>query len=101
MTFLTLAYRCKFSAFCPLQISRFSSRLPLHINRNMSVVAKLSSPLKELVTGATQDGSSDFGKNEKDKAEVSEWIERIASGEAAKAESLKVRFGTQNILHKW
>ncbi|KAI0801790.1 hypothetical protein BC629DRAFT_1284797 [Irpex lacteus] len=55
----------------------------------MSAVAKLQSPLKELVTGAAQDGSADFGKNEKDKKEVEEWIEKVAGGEAAKPEDLK------------
>lgn len=56
----------------------------------MSAVAKLQSPLKELVTGAAQDGSADFGKNEKDKKEVEEWIEKVAGGDAAKPENLKV-----------
>ena len=40
--------------------------------------------------GAAQDGSSAFGKNEKDKAEVEEWIEKVASGEVAKPDNLKV-----------
>ena len=57
----------------------------------MSAVSKLHSPLRELVVGATQDGSSDFGKNEKDKAEVAEWIENVAAGQVAKPDSLKVR----------
>jgi aminoacyl tRNA synthase complex-interacting multifunctional protein 1 len=56
----------------------------------MSAIAQLSSPLKELVVGATQDGSADFGKNEKDKAEVSEWIEKVAAGKVGKPEGLKV-----------
>lgn len=57
----------------------------------MSAVSKLHSPLSQLVAGATQDGSSDFGKNEKDKAEVNEWLEKIAAGEVVKQERLKVR----------
>ncbi|KAI0086542.1 hypothetical protein BDY19DRAFT_894826 [Irpex rosettiformis] len=55
----------------------------------MSAVTKLQSPLKELVAGATHDGSSEFGRNEKDKKEVEEWIERVAGGEVVKAEALK------------
>ena len=62
----------------------------LSFQQNMSSVSKLHSPLKELVVGAAQDGSSDFGKNEKDKAEVEEWIEKAASGEVAKPDNLKV-----------
>ena len=62
----------------------------------MSAVGKLNSPLKELVAGATQDGSADFGKNEKDKAEVSEWIEKVAAGEVSKPEGLKVGSGPLN-----
>ena len=58
----------------------------------MSAVTKLQSPLKELVTGATQDGSAEFGKNEKDKKEVEEWIEKAAGGEFAKAEVLKASY---------
>lgn len=56
----------------------------------MSAISKLHSPLKELVAGATQDGSNDFGQNEKDKAEVSGWIEKIADGAVAKPDNLKV-----------
>ncbi|THH01578.1 hypothetical protein EW026_g1163 [Hermanssonia centrifuga] len=54
-----------------------------------TAIAKLHSPLKELVEGATKEGSAEFGKSEKDKAEVTEWIERVAAGEAAKPENLK------------
>ena len=57
----------------------------------MSAVVKLQSPLKELVSGAAQDGSTEFGKNEKDKKEVEEWIEKVAGGNIVKPESLKVR----------
>lgn len=58
-----------------------------------TAVKKLPEPLHSLVIGAVQDGnaSSDFGKSEKDQAEVSAWIERIAEGEITKPESVKVR----------
>ena len=54
-------------------------------------LANLPSPLKDLVTGAAQDGSEDFGKSEKDKAEVAEWIDKVAQGDVAKPENFKVR----------
>ncbi|KAI0712196.1 hypothetical protein C8Q76DRAFT_733767 [Earliella scabrosa] len=60
--------------------------------RKMSVqaaLAKLPSPLKDLVTSAVQDGSEDFGKSEKDKAEVAEWIGKVAQGDVAKPENFK------------
>ena len=58
-----------------------------------AAVAKLPESLRNLVTGAVQEGnaSSDFGKSEKDQAEVADWVERIAGGEIAKAENVKVR----------
>ncbi|EIW59492.1 nucleic acid-binding protein [Trametes versicolor FP-101664 SS1] len=54
-----------------------------------AALAKLPSPLRDLVAGAAQDGSEDFGKSEKDKAEVAEWIDKVAQGDVAKPESLK------------
>ncbi|TFK91134.1 nucleic acid-binding protein [Polyporus arcularius HHB13444] len=53
-----------------------------------AALAKLPSPLRDLVTGAAQDGS-DFGKSEKDKAEVAEWIDKAAQGDVAKPENFK------------
>jgi aminoacyl tRNA synthase complex-interacting multifunctional protein 1 len=50
--------------------------------------AKLHSPLQELVTGVAD---AHHGKSEKDKTEVSEWIEKVAAGKVAKSDSLKVR----------
>ena len=67
--------------------------LPL-LTRTMAsttAVAKLPVPLRDLVANAATDGSSDFGKSEKDKAEVTEWIEKIAEGEVVKPQNLKVR----------
>ena len=62
---------------------------------SQSVLLKLQSPLKELVVGAAQEGSPDFGKTEKDQAEVAEWIERVALGSAVKPETLKASNRTQ------
>jgi aminoacyl tRNA synthase complex-interacting multifunctional protein 1 len=53
-------------------------------------LAKLSSSLKRLVTGAKQDGYDDIGKSEKDKTEVVEWLENIAKGDFVKPSNLKV-----------
>lgn len=55
-----------------------------------AALAKLPAPLKDLVAGAAQDGSEAFGKSEKDKAEVADWIDKVAHGDVAKAENLKV-----------
>ena len=56
-----------------------------------AALAKLAPPLRDLVAAAAQDGSEDFGKSEKDKAEVAQWIDKVAQGDVAKAENLKVR----------
>ncbi|KAH9936283.1 nucleic acid-binding protein [Fomitopsis serialis] len=52
-------------------------------------LSKLPVPLRDLVANAAVDGSSDFGKSEKEKAEVTGWIEKIAEGEVAKPQNLK------------
>ncbi|OSD07251.1 nucleic acid-binding protein [Trametes coccinea BRFM310] len=54
-----------------------------------TALAKLPSPLKDLVAAAVQDGSEDFGKSEKDKAEVAEWIDKVAQGDVAKPEKFQ------------
>ena len=50
-------------------------------------ISKLHSPLKELVSSVAD---AQHGKSEKDKAEVSEWIEKVAAGEAVRPDGLKV-----------
>lgn len=59
---------------------------------SQSALIKLHSPLKELVAGAIQEGSPDFGRTEKDQADVAGWIETVAAGNAVKPDTLKVRF---------
>nr|KAH9891619.1 hypothetical protein C8Q73DRAFT_801198 [Cubamyces lactineus] len=54
-----------------------------------AALAKLPSPLRDLVAAAAQDGSEDFGRSEKDKAEVTEWIDKVAQGEVAKPDNFK------------
>ncbi|KAI0822254.1 hypothetical protein BC628DRAFT_1327813 [Trametes gibbosa] len=54
-----------------------------------AALAKLPSPLRDLVAAAAQDGSQGFGKSEKDKAEVADWIDKVAQGDVAKPDHLK------------
>ena len=51
-------------------------------------IAKLPSPLKDLVAASVADSSV----NSETKPEVDGWIEKVASGQVGKAESLRVRF---------
>ena len=55
-----------------------------------ATLAKLTPLLRDLVSAAALDGSESFGKSEKDKVEVAQWIDKIAQGDIAKAENLKV-----------
>ena len=73
-----------------------------------AALAKLTPPIRDLVAVAAQDGSEDFGKSEKDKAEVTQWIEKIAEGSVAKPENLKVstlaarvRCGSELVCRIW
>ncbi|CAL1713247.1 unnamed protein product [Somion occarium] len=52
-------------------------------------IAKLHSPLKELLTGALTDITAAFGRTEKDQVEVAEWVENVASGTVGRPEDLK------------
>jgi aminoacyl tRNA synthase complex-interacting multifunctional protein 1 len=49
-------------------------------------ISKLASPLKDLVLGATLE----YGKSDKDKAEVAEWIEKVAQGDIVKPTGVMV-----------
>jgi aminoacyl tRNA synthase complex-interacting multifunctional protein 1 len=57
---------------------------------SQAAISKLPSPLKELVLSAVQDDVQAFGTTEKDKAEVMEWIEKVAAGDVGKPETLQV-----------
>lgn len=50
-------------------------------------ITKLSSPLRELVSGVED---AHHGKTEKDKAEVTQWIQRVAVSQAVTQEGFKV-----------
>ncbi|TFY83379.1 hypothetical protein EWM64_g632 [Hericium alpestre] len=54
-----------------------------------AAIAKLQSDVRALVEGAAKAGPLEFGKSEKEKAQVSGWIEQVAKGDVGKAEGLK------------
>ncbi|KAJ7675840.1 hypothetical protein DFH06DRAFT_977677 [Mycena polygramma] len=54
-----------------------------------SSVGRLSSPLKDLVLSATQNGSLHVGKQDKDEREVIEWIAKIEQGDLVNEPGLK------------
>ncbi|GBE84916.1 hypothetical protein BKA93DRAFT_735979 [Sparassis latifolia] len=56
---------------------------------SQAAIAKLHAPLGKLVAGAAEHGSPDYGKSEKEQAEVVEWIEKVAQGDVVKPENLK------------
>lgn len=61
--------------------------LSLHLRPMSSdAIAKLPSPLKDLVAASVAESSV----NSETKPEVDEWIEKVANGQVGKAESLKV-----------
>ena len=64
-------------------ISLFFHLRPMSSN----AIAKLPSPLKDLVTASVADSSV----SSETKPEVNKWIEKVASGQFGKAESLKVQ----------
>ena len=53
----------------------------------VTAIAKLHSPLKELVSTVSD---AHHGQSEEDKAEVTQWIEKVAAGDAVKPDGLKV-----------
>jgi aminoacyl tRNA synthase complex-interacting multifunctional protein 1 len=55
-----------------------------------AALSKLDAAVKDLVIATTHDGSQDFGKSEEDKAQVIEWIEKVAQGDITKEGSLLV-----------
>jgi len=82
MTFLTRALLLHRFGYIPHRTSIFASK-----TRNMSnlSIQKLPSPLKDLVLR----GTPELGKSDKDKAEVVEWIEKVAQGDIVKPAGVK------------
>lgn len=54
---------------------------------SQAAISKLHAPLRDLVSGSTPD----LGKSDKDQTEVTQWLEKVAQGEAVKADTLKVK----------
>ena len=81
--------------FVQLRPGHRSLLSPPVLLRKMSAqatLAKLTPLLRDLVSAAALDGSESFGKSEKDKVEVAQWIDKIAQGDIAKAENLEVYY---------
>ncbi len=87
MTFLTRGWVRQLA----VHRSYLHARVLLRKMSAQAALAKLPAPLRDLVTDAAKDGSEDFGKSEKDKAEVAEWIDKVAQGDVAKPENFKAR----------
>ncbi|PIL22560.1 hypothetical protein GSI_15249 [Ganoderma sinense ZZ0214-1] len=63
-----------------------------------AALAKLAPPLRDLVSAAAPDGTESFvGKSDKDKAEVAQWIAKVAQGDVTKTENLKVNDTEQDL----
>lgn len=92
LTRLAFARSCTFSLHLHHRAPSLPHRLPLPFFRKMSAAAslgKLQAPLRDLVIGATEDGGQDFGKSEKEKADIAEWIDKVAQGDITRVENLK------------
>lgn len=97
MTFLNLSLLLTRTAKCSFNLHRFHYHTSLALHTTMasasqSALLKLHSPLKELVAGAVQEGSPDFGRTEKDQADVAGWIEIVAAGNQVKPDTLQASF---------
>ena len=55
-----------------------------------AMAASLLSPIKELVL----DSKENIGKTDTDKAEVSDWLEKVSKGNIVKDDNLKVHIQT-------
>jgi len=51
-------------------------------------IANLNASVKALVLSVTQDGTLHVGKTEKDQVEVSEWIDKVGTGDLFRADNL-------------
>lgn len=69
-----------------LRVLRFNY-IRRYIMASSSAISKLPSPLRDLVASVKDE---DFGTSDKDKAEVSDWISKVAQGDIVKPEAAKV-----------
>jgi hypothetical protein len=49
------------------------------------VFSKLSSPLRDLLTGSTQQDQQQLGVSEKDQAEIAQWVEKAGQPDFIKS----------------
>jgi aminoacyl tRNA synthase complex-interacting multifunctional protein 1 len=53
-------------------------------------VSSLSSPLRELLVGSTQQDQQQLGVSEKDRADIAQWVEKAAQADLVKPDALQV-----------
>ncbi|TFY77447.1 hypothetical protein EWM64_g6565 [Hericium alpestre] len=63
-----------------------------------AAIARLQSDVRALVEGAARAGPLEFGKSEKEKAQVSGWIEQVAKGDDLDAKLLPLTYVVSNYL---
>jgi hypothetical protein len=54
------------------------------------VFSKLSSPLRDLLTGSAQQDKQQLGVSEKDQAEIVRWVEKAAQPDFVKSDAFLV-----------
>ena len=83
---LTLALKLKGpSTHLPSIHRRFYTRMP-----TQATVQQLPSPLRDLVLAACSGDEGSYGSTDGEKKEVSDWLEKVAKGDVAKPEAVKV-----------
>jgi aminoacyl tRNA synthase complex-interacting multifunctional protein 1 len=54
------------------------------------IFSKLSSPLRDLLTGSVQQDQQQLGVLEKDRAEIAQWVEKAAQTDFVKTDAFLV-----------
>ena len=54
------------------------------------VFSKLSSPLRDLLTGSAQQDQQQLGVSEKDQAEIAQWVEKAAQTDFVESDAFLV-----------
>ena len=54
------------------------------------IFSKLTSPLRDLLTGSTQLDQQQLGVSEKDQAEIAQWVEKAAQPDFVKSDAFLV-----------
>ena len=55
------------------------------------IFSKLSSPLRDLLTGSTQQDQQQLGVSDKDQAEIAQWVEKASQPDFVKSDAFPVR----------